>query len=134
MTVGPVSRNSATESFFDHAARGEFLLLRCRPGGHFSRPQATVCSECGSTEFDEVPAGGPARLISWVVVPERPHPDRPPGPPDIPAIVEFAEGPWWWSKLIDADPAELRAGQALQLRFEQAGGGEPVPVFAPEEA
>ena len=132
MTVGPVTRNSGTEAFFDHTAREQFMLLRCRPGGHYCRPQATVCAECGATEFDEVPAAGPVRLVSWVVVPDRPRPDQPPGPPNIPAIVEFAEGPWWWSKLVDADPATLREGQPLRMLFERAEGGEAVPVFAPE--
>lgn len=128
MTVGPVTRNSASESFFDHTARGQFLLLRCHPHGHFSRPQATVCAECGSTDLDEVPAAGPARLVSWVVVPERSRP----GEVNIPAIVEFAEGPWWWSKLVDADPGALREGQPLRMVFESAEGGEVVPVFTPE--
>ncbi|HET9078280.1 MAG TPA: OB-fold domain-containing protein [Acidimicrobiales bacterium] len=131
MTVGPVARNTATGTFFDGTARGVFLLRRCRPSGHYNRPQAVSCTECGSTGFDDVPAGGGVRLVSWVVVPERPRDDRPPGPAAVPAIVEFDEGPWWWSKLVDADPAALTEGQPLRMLFERAEGGEAVPVFTP---
>lgn len=134
MTVGPVSRNEATEAFFDAAAKGQFLLLRCRPQGHFCRPQATVCGECGSTDFDHVPAAGGVRLVSWVVVPDRPAPGQDPGEPNLPAIVEFDEGPWWWSKLVDADPDTLQAGMPLRLTFESAEGAEAVPVFSPAGA
>lgn len=131
MTVGPVARNGATETFFDGTARQQFLLRSCRPSGHYNRPQAVVCSECGSVEFDDVPAGGQVRLVSWAVVPDRPRDDRPPGAPNIPAIVEFEEGPWWWSKIVDADPESLKEGQLLSLLFERAEGGEAVPVFTP---
>ncbi len=132
MTVGPVARNRHSEAFFDGTARGQFLLRRCRPAGHWCRPQAEVCGECGSTQFDEAPAGGAARLVSWVVVPERPRGEGPAGEPNIPAIVEFAEGPWWWSKLVGADPSTLYEGQPLRLIFESAEGGEAVPVFTPD--
>lgn len=134
MTIGAVGRNSDTEAFFDGTSRDQFLLRRCRPAGHFNRPQAGVCQECGSLDFEDVPARGAVRLVSWVVVPDRPRDGQPAGPPDIPAIVEFEEGPWWWSKLVDADPAALYEGQPLQMRFERADGGEAVPVFRPEGA
>ncbi len=71
MSVGPVGRNGATEEFFDGTAAGEFLLRRCRPHGHLSRPQAHQCCECGSTELTWIPASGRARLVSWVVIPAR---------------------------------------------------------------
>lgn len=132
MTVGPVGRNRDTEAFFDGTSRGQFLLRRCRPAGHFNRPQAEVCQACGSLDFDDVPARGAVRLVSWVVVPDRPRDDQPPGAPDIPAIVEFDEGPWWWSKLVGADPGSLYEGQPLQLGFERPEGSEAVPVFRPE--
>lgn len=131
MTVGPVARNSATEAFFDGTASGQFLLRRCRPAGHFNRPQAEVCTECGALDFDDVPARGSVRLVSWVVVPDRPRDGAPAGDPDVPAVVEFEEGPWWWTKLVDTDPAGLYEGQPLEMLFERAEGGEAVPVFRP---
>ncbi len=124
MSVGPVGRNGATEEFFDGTAAGEFLLRRCQPHGHLSRPQARQCGACGSTELTWIPASGRARLVSWVVIPARDREGE-----QLPAIGELEEGPWWWSKLVGADPDSLVEGMPLRLVYERAEGGEAVPVF-----
>lgn len=133
MTVrgpGPVARNDATEAFFDATARGEFLLARC-PEGHWNRPQADRCAVCDSPALRPEAASGRARLVSWVVVHPRPRPDGGVEPPVVPAIVEFAEGPWWWSQIVEAEPADLRDGLPLRIVFERPAGSEAVPVFTP---
>lgn len=133
MTVAgatPVARNEATAFFFDGTADGRFLLMRC-PAGHWNRPQAERCSDCDSVELVPVPASGRARLLSWSVVHPRPRPDAPVGPPSVPAIVELEEGPWWWTRVVDADPAQLADGMAMQVGFERPAGSEAVPVFRP---
>lgn len=136
MTGGPgaVTRNDATADFFDATARGEFLLMRCRPERHWNRPQAERCAECGSTELEAEAASGRARLISWVVLHPRPHPEGTTAPPTLPGIVEFEEGPWWWTQIVGADPSELHDGQPLQVVFERPEGSEAVPVFTPVRA
>jgi uncharacterized OB-fold protein len=129
MSVGPVARNGSTEEFFDGTAAGQFLIRRCSPDGHLSRPQARQCSECGTTELSWTPATGRARLISWVVIPVRSGEGEPPRPPIVAAIGELEEGPWWWSMVVGADPDALAEGQPLRIEYERAGGGEAVPIF-----
>ncbi len=128
---GPVARNDATGAFFDGTARGEFLLARCRPEGHWNRPQAEVCGSCASTDLELSPSSGRARLVSWVVVHPRPRDEGPPPAPSVPAIVEFDEGPWWWTQIVGADPTQLRDGLPLRVVFERPEGSEAVPVFTP---
>ena len=133
MTVrgpGPVGRNDDTVTFFDGTARGQFMLMRC-PQGHWNRPQAERCAECDSTELSPEPASGRARLVSWAVVHPRPAPDGAVGSPTVPAIVELEEGPWWWSQIVEAEPADLRDGLELRVVFERPDGSETVPVFTP---
>lgn len=125
MTVGAVGRDPATEAFFDGAASGRFLLRRCR-SGHVSKPQARQCGTCGITELSWDPASGAARLVSWAVIPGREGRDR-----VVVAIGELDEGIWWWTRLVDADPAHLVEGEPLRIRFESPEGSEAVPVFAP---
>jgi uncharacterized OB-fold protein len=132
VSAGPVARNRATADFFDAAAREEFLLMRGGTCGHWNRPQALACAECGATDLEGRPASGRARLESWAVVHPRPREGVDPQPPTIPAIVELEEGPWWWTQIVDADPARLAAGQPLQVRFERPDGSEAIPVFTPE--
>jgi hypothetical protein len=136
MTVGPVSRDEATADFFDAAAAGQFLLRHCRACDALSTPQAAQCEQCASTALDWRPATGDATLVSWTVTHGKPdqagHTAR-----TILAIAELAEGPWWWSQLTNADPAELRVGTPLRIHFlrpaphpEDHPEAEAVPVFA----
>lgn len=128
--TGGASRNDATAAFFDGTARGELLIKRCSRG-HFSRPQAEHCPQCGSTELEDTPASGSAKLVSWAVVHGRPREGQPPPEPVVPAIVELQEGPWWWSQLVGVDPAALGEGQPLRVDFERPEGSEAIPVFRP---
>jgi uncharacterized OB-fold protein len=128
---GPVARNDATAEFFDATARGQFLLRRCRPHRHWNRPHSERCAECDSTDLEAEAASGRARLVSWVVLHPRPHPDGSTVPPTLPGIVELDEGPWGWTQIVGADPTELRDGQPLQVGFETPDGSEAVPVFTP---
>lgn len=133
MTVqgpGPVARNDATAAFFDGTARGEFLLERC-PDGHWNRPQAERCGACDSLELHPEPACGRARLVSWAVVHPRPGAGGGDESPRVPAIVELEEGPWWWSQIVGADPADMRDGLSLRIVYERPEGSEAVPVFTP---
>jgi uncharacterized OB-fold protein len=127
-----VVRNEASEAFFDGTAEGRFLIKRCAPARHASRPQAMRCDVCGSPDLAYEQASGKARLISWAVVPVRGATAE--GPSQImPAIAELEEGPWWWSMIVGADPGKLRAGLPLRIRFDRAGEGEAVPVFGVDE-
>jgi uncharacterized OB-fold protein len=128
MSVGPVVRDAATAPFFDGAREGKFLLRRCRQCGTASEPQNEVCPACASTDLAWEAAAGGARVASWVVT----HSRTPGTPPTILVIAELDEGPWWWSKIVDADPADIHDGQRLEVVFEQADADhEPVPVFRP---
>ncbi|MGH9054940.1 MAG: Zn-ribbon domain-containing OB-fold protein, partial [Acidimicrobiales bacterium] len=93
------------------------------------------CSVCDGEELDWAPASGRARLVSWAVVPSREagdldHSAGSPIPPAVPAIVELDEGPWWWSRVVGADPGSLVESLRLRVVFQAAEGGEAVPVFA----
>jgi len=128
MTVGPVTRDAATAEFFDATAAGKFLLRRCA-AGHFSEPPAAQCTTCASTELRWEAARGGATLVSWAVAWSRPAAGGEPQPTVL-AIAELDEGPWWWSQLVDADPANLAAGRRLRIEFRRADKEhEAVPVF-----
>ena len=52
------------------------------------------------------------------------------------AIAELAEGPWWWSQIVEvADPDELGIGDPLRIAYRRPGpDSETVPVFVPASA
>jgi uncharacterized OB-fold protein len=132
MSVGPVIRDQATAEFFDGVAAGLFLLRQC-PAGHVSEPTAAVCTTCGATELQWVPAAGGATLVSWAVSHGRAAGGEP-APKTVLVIAAFDEGPWWWAQLADASAGDgLEVGQRLRVEFRRADGAEtenePVPVF-----
>jgi uncharacterized OB-fold protein len=134
MTVGPASRDAATAEFFDGTAAGQFLLRHCTACDSLSTPPAAQCEACCSTALDWRPASGDAILISWSVVHGKPDAAGTAGR-TIVAIAELAEGPWWWSQVIDADPAQLRVGTPLRISFQRHDPRhEAVPVFTPAAA
>jgi uncharacterized protein len=124
MTVGPVTRDAATAEFFDGTAAGQFLLRHCLACGAISAPQAAQCERCAATTLDWRPAVGDATLVSWTVT------HRLTGERDVLCIAELAEGPWWWSRVEDAVPEDLRPGLPLRIEFRRhSGQEEAVPVF-----
>jgi uncharacterized OB-fold protein len=130
MTVGPLGRDDETATFLDGTARGELLLRRCRDG-HWSEPAAMCCSTCCSAELAWEAASGTASLVSWAVTHSRPT-DGTADTHRVLAVVELAEGPWWWTSLADVAPEEAVIGLHLQVAFERASDGdEAVPVFRP---
>jgi uncharacterized OB-fold protein len=121
--LGAVRRDGNTAAFLDATARGEFLLRRCLQCHHIGGPQEAQCPACGSIDTEWVPAAGGAQVVSWSVVHARN------AAPTITVIAEFDEGPWWWSQLIDAEPVDVTTGRRLRVAFEEADGGEFLPVF-----
>ncbi|MEK6443155.1 Zn-ribbon domain-containing OB-fold protein [Pseudonocardia sp. T1-2H] len=123
MRVGPVRRDEATAAFFDGTARSERLLFRC-PAGHFSPPYAQQCDTCASVDLVSVAAAGGASVVSRSVAHQRG------GDRDTLVVAELDEGPWWWSKVIGAEPEQVAAGARLTVAFERADEeSEAVPVF-----
>ena len=134
MTVGPVTRDAATAEFFDGTAAGQFLLRHCTDCGALSTPQAAQCERCCSTALDWRPASGDATLVSWTVAHGRPDASGT-ASRTILGIAELAEGPWWWSQIADADPAQLRVGTPLRIVFQRHDAQhEAVPVFVLDPA
>lgn len=127
MTLGPVARDAETAAFFDAAASGQFLLRHCPACGASSAPHAAQCERCAATALDWRPASGDATLVSWTVSHGKPGTD-----PVILCIAQFAEGPWWWSRIEDAAPEELSVGCPLRVAYRHpAPDSETVPVFVP---
>jgi hypothetical protein len=78
-------------------------------------------------------------LVSWAVVHRAPLPVLAASVPYVSAIVELAEGPWLMVRLLVEDPARLRVGDPVRVRYLRSGQGEQeseeegevVPVFEP---
>src|SRR5438309_366133 len=107
MSLLPLQRDAWSAPFFDAAACGQLLILRCGNCGQFSSPQARHCAFCSSAELEWVPSSGRGEIVTWTI----PH-RRESGttePAYVVAIVQLEEGPWIY---VNGSPdAALRAGQ-----------------------
>jgi uncharacterized OB-fold protein len=133
VSIGPVARDTATAEFFDGARAGKFLLRRRRSTGEYCEPQV-VPAPSEESDFELVPSGGGARIVSWATVHGKPRGAAAPARTVV-GIVELDEGPWWWTQLVDVDPDADLAGLRVHVEFVPSGDEpehEVVPVFRPE--
>lgn len=128
MAITRVARDAETAEFLDGTAAGAFLLRRSRTTGEVLGPQIEIDS-AGRTDLEWFAASGRGHVVSWAVSHGKPVEGRP-APTTVLAIVELAEGPWWWCELLDADPDAMREGLPVRAAFVRPDGSdETVPVF-----
>ncbi len=117
----PASPDSA--EFIAAAKQGRFLIRRCTACGKphwYPRPLCPFCF--GETAWE--PASGRGSIYSYTVM-------RRTDPMFAVAYVALEEGPLMLTNLVDCDFDALAIGQAVELTFQPATDGTPVPCFRP---
>lgn len=129
----PATRDDFSAPFFDAAACGTLLLLRCGNCGSWAAPYAFFssdprwCPTCNGDELTWLAAEGSGTVVSWTVTHEKPDTHGNTHPTCI-LLVQLAEGPWMTGRAT-GDVAALRVGSGVIATFEPVGGGEHLPVF-----
>lgn len=118
-----------SEIFWEQCKAGELCLPRCRGCGEFNWFPRAMCRYCSGTDMEWVPMSGQATVYSFSVV------DRPPSP-HLPrryvlALVDLDEGVRMMTHLVDCDPAGVRIGMRVSVRFRPVSGEISLPVFGP---
>jgi uncharacterized OB-fold protein len=110
---------------------------RCASCGHHNFPRHEICPYCASDATEAAELSPVGRLWAWTAVT---HP--PPGyRGEVPygfGVVELPEGLRVVSRLSEADPGRLRAGQPVHLVLETLhtdddGRSVVTYAFAPDE-
>jgi uncharacterized OB-fold protein len=118
--VGYVATNSDPDSaaWWQHLARGEFVLPMCRICGRFSFPPGPRCPFCASAELALSAAPVDGQIYSWIVVHRALHPAFDADVPYTIVAVTMNCGPRIFGRLIDGDPA---AGLPVEAITYQGG-------------
>ncbi|MES1247897.1 MAG: OB-fold domain-containing protein [Actinomycetota bacterium] len=117
--------------YWDGAKEGVLRLQRCGACNELRYPISPVCPSCMSTELSWETVSGRAEVYTFAVF-RHAYNDAWSGRiPYAVAIVELAEGPFVIADIVDADPAEVRVGMPVQVRFDEATPDVTVPRFAP---
>jgi uncharacterized OB-fold protein len=127
-----VTRDDRSAPFFDAAADGRLLLLRCPACAAWSAPYVfwrdavVVCPACHSDGLEWAESPGNGVIVSWTVIHERAGTNDATTTRTV-AIVELDEGPWM-TLAFQGDPHHLQVGLSVVVDFDQAGSGEALPV------
>jgi uncharacterized OB-fold protein len=122
-----------TAPYWEGLVARRLTVPRCAACGTFRMPPTPVCPACRSSALDWPEAGPEGRLYTWTLVTRAILPGMEGAVPYAPAVVELpsAGSVRLVTCLIDADPAALRLGQPLRLRWHRRSDGLQLPLFAP---
>ena len=126
--------DEASAPYFEAAAQGRLMLMRCRACGTYRYPSRDRCDACWSTDTEWVPASGRATLHSWVIFHQVYHPAFADKVPYNVAVVELEEGPRITTNIVGCEHDALRAGMPLEVVFETVADGVALPKFRPRAA
>jgi uncharacterized protein len=115
--------------FWEACAQSTFLVPECEQG-HKRWPPGPMCPDCQSMQTHWSAASGNGSLYSWVVVEHPTHPALNDQVPYVVALVDLDEGVRVVANLCDTPMADIHAGMALELFFEEADGIR-LPNFRP---
>jgi acetyl-CoA acetyltransferase/uncharacterized OB-fold protein len=111
----------ATEWFWTSGSDGHLRIQACLECRTLVHPPVPICPACRSRKWEPTVVSGRGTIIGYTVNQHQWHPDFP--PPYVIAVVALAEDPRvrLTSNIVGCDPAEVRVGQEVDVRFEPSG-------------
>ena len=111
--------------FWEGLDAGRVRLQQCTACGGWIFYPRNRCPHCLSAELAWHDVTGNGTLYTWTVCERPTAPHYASWGTYVLAVVELEEGVRMTSLLVDADPAELRAGLPLEPVFERPEAGAP---------
>ena len=127
----PVEDDIDTGGFWEAARRHELVVRACSKCQAVIHAPRAYCGECGSWDGYWKPVSGKGTVYSWTIVEHQTHPGYP--VPFTVVLVQLDDAPARLVGHIDGR-ADLEAGQAMQVRFDDVGEGTVLPQWEPAPA
>jgi uncharacterized OB-fold protein len=118
--------------FWDAVSESRLVVQRCAGCQVLRFPPLPICPECRSFEWDVAEMSGRGVIYSFVL-PRAPILSYMPRDYVV-ALVELVEGPRMVTNIVEADPADLEIGTAVELCFEDLDDGTRLAQFRPASA
>jgi uncharacterized protein len=105
--------NRDTEFFWEGSRKGELRIQKCGACGVLRHPPGPMCPHCHATEPTYVTSEGRGTIYSYVVHRHPPVPGK--ELPILLVLVQLDEGVRMVGELLDAEPADLEIGAAVEV-------------------
>ena len=120
-----------TKPFWDALKERKLLLGKCNGCGRVHYYPRPMCPHCWSEDVSWVEAAGRGVLYTWSTVFVNDLPPFNAKLPYIAAQVDLEEGVRITTIIVDAEPAQLSIGMAVEIEFEPISEDVTIPVFRP---
>ena len=122
-----------SDFYWQKCKEGELWLRHCNACGSAYFYPRDICPECFSRDTDWVQSSGRGIVHTFAIVHRGPTPPFRDRSPYVPAIVELEEGARMPTNLVEveADPAVIRVGMAVEVVFEELSDAISLPKFRP---
>ncbi len=120
-----------TLGWWQAAAEHQLLVQRCADCGHTQLPPGPICVSCRSFKRTWHEVSGRGTVYTYTVVHRAYMPSLAEKVPYVVIVVDL-EGSGdarLASNLVDADPATVRVGMAVEVVWEDMGPGLALPRF-----
>jgi len=120
-----------TRPYWENARAGRLVIQRCGHCGRTWHPPLPACPHCHCADLGWQPTAGTGTVYSYTVVRHATHAALAGRVPYVIALVELTEGPRLVTGITGCDPADVRAGMPVRVRFEQVTDEVSLPYFEP---
>jgi uncharacterized OB-fold protein len=126
--------SSLNKPYWEGLRRRELRLQKCDACGKVWYPPSPLCPGCWSRKFSWTRLCGRGRVNSWVVFHQSYYRGYDNELPYNVAEVELEEGPRLLTNLVEVGKAEIRAGMAVEIVFDDVTDEITLAKFKPRTA
>jgi uncharacterized OB-fold protein len=103
-------------------------MQKCRDCGVVAFYPVYVCPECASRGLEWTPMSGKGSVHTFTVAEKSSFEVE---GPMIVALIELDEGAMMTSNIVNVDPAAVRIGMPVKVRYEPVSADITLPLFEP---
>lgn len=122
---------TATQGYWDAAARKELAVQRCRACQRYVHPPRPLCPWCSDSESSFETVSGRGRLNTYSVIHRSFAPGFTERTPYVIAWVELLEQPGLriFANIVDSGHEHLRIGELVEVVFDELEDFGRIPQF-----
>jgi uncharacterized OB-fold protein len=126
--VGLTETSPETVEFWAGVGRGELLVKHCSSCGAYLHPRRILCPECRSDQLAWEVSSGRGTVYSFSTI------YHPPNElfvgPYTNGIIELAEGPYLFGRILSDEIADIHVGAGVTVEFAPViDGGDVLPQY-----